>query len=283
MGILFDGIDDKIDTNGNLNDISTDWENDITIAWWQKYTRDGAVVRVMGSNNAGVNSLFQVLLDFEGGVGHNPGYITLSLRDEDGGGATVVGSSGSVLVEGQWQLIAVSRSGNTGFVYVDNVEVASGSLAAINNMATFTNDFLVGALNNVGAPLDYYLGDLDELAIWTQALSANERANLASSRIKYMPLQIQPANLKAYWPMDDEPDGTSADGDTLRDLSGNGNDGTGDDGANNTGLTWKAEEVLSYPVSVFPIIFTPTVVVGAIMNQFQGPNLGADLYNGALM
>jgi hypothetical protein len=47
--------------------------------------------------------------------------------------------------------------------------------------------------------------------------------------------------------MDDQEAGTSADGDTVRDLSGNGNNGTGNDGADNTGLTWTQETVLSYP------------------------------------
>ena len=44
-----------------------------------------------------------------------------------------------------------------------------------------------------------------------------------------------------------EPDGTSADGDSFLDKSSNANSCTGDDGAGNTGLTALAESVLSYP------------------------------------
>jgi hypothetical protein len=59
---------------------------------------------------------------------------------------------------------------------------------------------------------------------------------------------FSPASICAglYWPLDNQPDGTAADGDTYRDRVGT-NNGTGSDGANNTGLTNIAEKVLSYP------------------------------------
>ena len=50
-------------------------------------------------------------------------------------------------------------------------------------------------------------------------------------------LSLDAGNVKSY-------PGT---GTTWYDKSGNGNNGTGDDGANNTGLTWYGEEVLTYP------------------------------------
>ena len=61
-----------------------------------------------------------------------------------------------------------------------------------------------------------------------------------------MSLQVDPSNLVMYLPLDDLADGAASNGLTFGDLSGNGNDGTGDDGTNNTGLTAKAEVVLSY-------------------------------------
>lgn len=259
MGILF-GIDDCCDISA-IDDFSADLENDFTTSFWVKYTRDGALVRLIGSVNDGITTLFQILLDFDDS-GHNAGFLSFSVRDQDGGSATNIASSSSVLTENQWTSLIFVRSSNTLKGYVDNVEVLSGDISAIDNMsATFQYPLKLGCFNNRGSQIGHLDGQLTEFAIWTAAVTADERANLASSRVKYMPRQVQPTNQKAYWPMDDGPDGTSADGDTLRDLSGNGNDGTGDDGANNTGLTWKAEEVLSYPVSVFPIIFTPAVAV----------------------
>ena len=65
--------------------------------------------------------------------------------------------------------------------------------------------------------------------------------------MRYIPIQLFGSNLKTYLTLDDLPDGTSGDGDTFVDRSGNGNDGTGSDGGNNTGLTWVGESILSYP------------------------------------
>jgi len=58
-----------------------------------------------------------------------------------------------------------------------------------------------------------------------------------------MPLQIQPANLVGYWPLDDHPHNdtaNSANGFTWNDLSGNGNTGT------SSGTNAQGESILSY-------------------------------------
>ena len=61
-----------------------------------------------------------------------------------------------------------------------------------------------------------------------------------------MPLQIQPANLKIYLPLDDHPEGTGTINTlTFVDRSSNTNDGTGVDADNDSDIV--AEEVLSYP------------------------------------
>ncbi len=90
-------------------------------------------------------------------------------------------------------------------------------------------------------------GEINEVAIWDNDLTVAEIVLLASSKIKRMPLQIQPSNLQLYLPFDDEEDGSSADGDTFLDMSGNGNTATGDDGGNDAGLIAIAETVLTYP------------------------------------
>lgn len=91
----------------------------------------------------------------------------------------------------------------------------------------------------------FWNGRINELAIWNIALTQTE-VDLLGSKVKRMPCQIRPSNLLIYLPMDDVADGTSADGATFNDPCGDLN-GTGDDGANNTGLTGLAEEVLTYP------------------------------------
>ena len=80
-----------------------------------------------------------------------------------------------------------------------------------------------------------------------KALTADQIYDLYASKNKLSCVQIAPANQVAYWRLDDQPDGTSVDGDTFRDMSSNANTSTGNNGANNTGLTAVAETVLTYP------------------------------------
>ncbi|MCK4817134.1 hypothetical protein KA005_15295 [bacterium] len=62
------------------------------------------------------------------------------------------------------------------------------------------------------------------------------QSRFAATLLRNMPLQIEPAN-----PVNDGPDGTSADGDMVTDQSGSGNNGTGLDGANDSKLTWRSK------------------------------------------
>ena len=79
-----------------------------------------------------------------------------------------------------------------------------------------------------------------------------------------MPLQVRPASLQAYLPLDQLTDGTSADGITFIDMSGIGNTGAGDDGANNTGLAATAGEAISYPPSAI-LAHTEVVVTSSVI------------------
>lgn len=140
-------------------------------------------------------------------------------------------------------------------IFIDSV--GTGSPVSTSGSITDGTAELEFGRYNSSNPFD---GILSDVVFYSVVLSQAEINQLYNSRIKYMPLQIQPSNFIGYWPMNDGSDGTSADGDTIRDLSGNGNDGTGDDGANNTGLTWKAEEVLSYPAGVLPVTLSSVLV-----------------------
>lgn len=117
----------------------------------------------------------------------------------------------------------------------------------LSEARNLTHSFVIGQ-----EPIanEKYDGEITEVAVWNCTLGLADIALLSSSKIKGMPLQIQPANLKGYWPMNDVSSDMSADEDTVRDLSGNSNNGTGIDGANNTGLTWTGESILSYSNSV---------------------------------
>jgi len=209
-GVDFDGTDDFVDGTVSLS-------GSFSISMWafiQSFTVGGAVL-----SGESVTWFMQIggsnKLQFSNAVGTAPSLNT-------------------------WIHLAgtFNSSDNNNKLYVDGTNTATVAISIVS-----TTDFNIGKRGD-GVFLNCIVTDV---AIWTTVLTDAEISLLADSKIKRIPLQIQSSSLVVYLPLDDEEDGSSSDGDTFRDLSGNGNNGTGDDGANNTGLTAKAEEVLSYP------------------------------------
>jgi len=229
-GIDFDGTDDYVTVADDASlDVTT-----ISISVWIFWDDDGDVnegIVSHANNSLGSNGWWFSI------SGSSANDIQFTFADTD------FFSSGAIST-GEWTHLAVTYDGsNVRFYKNGNADGVTASSASITNSA---DTFKIGREYNVYGTTAYLNGQITDLAVWSAVLTAGEIELLADSKIKRMPLQIQPTNLNGYWPMNDEPDGSSADGNTFIDQSGNGNNGTGDDGANNTGLTAKAEEVLSY-------------------------------------
>lgn len=115
-----------------------------------------------------------------------------------------------------------------------------------NSNAGTSQDPNIGDLNGGGAG-NPFKGNIYTVCIWSSLLTAAEMSQLVTSQTKNVCSQISPSTLEGEYYLDDQPDGTSGDGDTFRDRSENINNGVGNDGANNTGLTMIAEKVSTYP------------------------------------
>ena len=140
-----------------------------------------------------------------------------------------------------------NKIGNVQRLFINGVEETVDTTEGTWGSTGLGTNFYIGSRFS---QTDTYDGVVQEVATWSVALTQSEIDLLVNSKLRHILLQIQPANLKGYWSMDDQETGTSADADTVRDLSGNGNNGTGDNGANNTGLTWVGETILSYPSGI---------------------------------
>lgn len=176
-------------------------------------------------------------------------------------------SSGVLINDNKWHLIVGVHDGVTTMsIYVDGILRNSRSTGG--TVTAPSVDPAIGAINST-SPLAGFCwpGLLNECFIYNFALDVKQNKELYSQKRKYFPRKVQKSNLQGFWPMDDGSDGTSADGAVVRDLSGNGNHGTGDNGANNLGLTWKAEDLLSYPPSVMPLFIGVTPVLIPILLQ----------------
>lgn len=159
-------------------------------------------------------------------------------------------SATGVITYGAWYNLIMTWDGTqnpTGMKYFkDGTETSYGTTSTGSGTHSDTGGAVfVGNLSASGnRAID---GKMSELAVWAAELTTQEIQFLSKSRVKGLPLQVRPSTLKAYWPLDDEEDGSSGDGDTFKDLSGNGNHCTGDDGSGNSGLTALGETILSYP------------------------------------
>lgn len=240
-GIDFDGVDDYVQVTDFL---STD-QSGLSVSAWVYFDTSNTDDFIIRYGNTGTTDGISLHRDDVGGVSGRTdcfkvatvnAIVTMAIE-----GATNSAPSG------QWIHICVTFYYSSLKLYVNGVEDPNSpnntAAGAIVNPAL---DCFVGAISAT-ASNSVADGKITEFALWTETLTATEVKLLASSRLKGIPLQIQPSALKLYLPMDDQETGTAANGDTVRDLSGNGNNGAGNDGANNAGLTWTQETVLSYP------------------------------------
>jgi hypothetical protein len=246
-GVDFDGIDDGLSCDGAGNTL-----DNLTAQTWSVWayvdTLDATVRRLLVKDKAGSSTTLYTRIavgDFSG-TGDN---IQFRVNNSAAGIFVNRISAQGTLTTGSWHHILVtwtgSTTGSTVKIYLNGAEVsyASTSNGSGSKWDDSADPFLIGNAST-DIPFD---GRVTEVAVWNVVLSADEIGLLSSSRTKRMPLQIRPSALRAYWPLDDHPDGTSGDGGSFWDSSGNGNTCTGNDGGNNAGLTAKAEEVLSYP------------------------------------
>jgi len=235
-GVDFDGTDDVVSLPASS--VVFNSGNPFSFSCWVYWGRSGS---------SSLEYLYAGSQDWSGviQINHDWNFIFFSC---DGDTEINTESNDDAVPLNTWSHIVVTWDGS---VTATNVKFyVNGSLIAHQsnqngvNLSSDTGVKYLGNRNDGARPFD---GIINEVALWSAVLSATEITILAKSKVKGIPLQIQPANLVMYLPLDDEADGTSADGDTFVDRSGSGYEGTGVDGGNNTGLTARAEEYLSYP------------------------------------
>jgi hypothetical protein len=205
MALELDGVDDYVDIgNPSLLDFGT---GDFTISAWINMTaiERGTVYAKGGDNSGGIRYTLAM------GEG-NDNKMTLT-TDDDSNKRQAMG--GTVVNDGVWHHVVGMRSGNTSFVYVDGYKDGTIDLPEGYDLSgTSQANALIGAITDArdttGATLEkFFAGLIDEVAIYSRALSTGEILYLAGFR---------PGPVAHY--KLDEGEGTIA-----VDSSGNGNDG----------------------------------------------------------
>ena len=184
--------EDEIVNIGDLPDM--DGIPALTISLWVYMDEDGNVA-FMGNNDAADGIFFQ---SFGGALYFGVGHATATTGYVICAGATPSLSA--------WHHICcvydASASSPRGFVYVDGsaVSITSKTLPVTSNNADAADGFLMGKYIPGGY---YWDGKIDELAMWTSALTAGNAATLAnaaaSSGSKAIDLDAQSFAKPAHW------------------------------------------------------------------------------------
>lgn len=241
-GVEFDDVDDSLCLE-NANQTGLPLANPLSITAWQYPTSVTGTQAIMAYNDrTGGGAGFAFF-----NVGDESRYTAASIKDYL--------TTTFTIVLNEWQFTAVSiDSAHDATLYHFRPSTNTWTIETVTHTADMnapptTSDLMIGANNNVlsnscSTLTTFFKGIISDVAIYTTNLSQAQIETIGYSRIKRMPLQI--SSVSILFLLDDKPDGTAVDGLTFRDII-NGKVLTGDNGANNTGLTAKAEEFLTYP------------------------------------
>ena len=127
-----------------------------------------------------------------------------------------------------WNHIVAVRQGSNKYIYINGALAASNTTAPISNHSTNTTEIMFGK-NACSGSANWFKGNLDEVRIWTKALTLSEIQSNKDCEIS-----APAANLIGYYKLNQNPVSCNAAGSTvLTDYSGNNNNGT----LNNFALT----------------------------------------------
>ena len=229
-----------VDLNGDADGIEIDTAvvttTPITMACWFKDDINTAEHLLVGLSDEATTTYY-VIMEAAGHVAGDP--IIGGVKQ---GGSLAYAQTTTGFTAGKWHHACFVQSATDArAVYIDGG--SKGTSTAIRELANLDNT-TIGILHYTSyiIPID---GSITEVAIWNVALTDAEVALLASARIKGLPLQIRPANLVLYLPMDENPLIKGINNMQFDDYSGKGNDGTGID-VDGDSLTI-GENILSYP------------------------------------
>lgn len=238
MGMEFDAVDDVLDSTTMNGGVISAFSFS---AWVYVYGGGGRAYQIRTSTLvAGQTLIFNL----------SAGEMDVSFEHRDtflGGTLRKAVSSDRPITVNTWHNVIgrakVSVPTTAMEVYVDGVEVTSYSQQDTPNLGL--TDYVKMYLGNVSTLNRCFDGVINEVAFWHSYLTASEIERL-QSHVKRIPLQVNPANLAAYWPLDDDHGDTASHNKVFLDLSGNHDHIRADWGGNASGTQAQSETVLSY-------------------------------------
>ena len=108
------------------------------------------------------------------------------------------------IFDGNWHLVTFVVSDTEGKLYVDGQLATSQAWAGNSGSITNTSDILIGALRSDSGPWSFFKGFVDEVGIWSRALTSAEVMALYTEEPLPVPCNIfEPTiyeNIVGHWP-----------------------------------------------------------------------------------
>ena len=167
-------------TGSNYQDVTSSSSlkpSQFSVAAWFKtstnYGSDAFIVNKggVGSDSSGQNLNYGIWMTSTEKI--KAGFETSSGADQ------YITSAGKYN-NGQWHYVVVTNDGSTVKLYIDGTQVATKSTGGASPETSGTKPVRVGANSRVTPPGNFFTGEVDEVRVWNDDLTAQQRADALS-------------------------------------------------------------------------------------------------------
>jgi hypothetical protein len=171
--LSFDGSTAEIKVSDNN---ALEPANAVTVSAWVKAAGSPGTYRYMAAK--GGNQCIAASYGLYTGLG---GGLEFYVSERHGLTFALSPDAGQGVWDGNWHLAVGTYDGTTIRLYVDGAQVGSGTpqTGSLEYLLQSSNDFYIG--NYPSCQPHHFLGDIDEVMVWSRALSAAEISALASA------------------------------------------------------------------------------------------------------
>src|SRR3990167_8938030 len=230
-GVDFDGVDDTIDIASTLG-IDVDGVGAMVCRIYIQDTAESGAFFHIGEATGACPGDDGFAIGVGSGTFDSDGNEAIGLK------SCIGWCDGNDAIGTGWHTVGFNwntPAGNFVEAFIDGV---SGTSYTCGDPATAQNSSTIGGEGSGARNFD---GIISWCAAWNATLGADEHLNLHNPKNARIALQIKPGNLKGLYVFDDCADGSACNGTSFSDMSSTRANGTGNDGADNSGLTGSAE------------------------------------------
>jgi hypothetical protein len=218
-----DGTDDYVKTSYAPNITSA---TSFSLSVWFKTSGVALADEVTSSLKTGGA---YIILATVNGACVDETYITWGVRD-DGGSDTSHACTSQSFNDGKWHHVVgiLDRSKAQTLLYVDGTLQGTASASAIDGIDLSGNPFFIGARNGDGTPGLHFPGTIDEVRMYTRAITNDEIKRLyneGASVVNTSQTSKLTSGLVGYWTFDGQDMSKGGSNTWAIDRSGQGNNG----------------------------------------------------------